>query len=120
MTCDSNHCDSSKHEASHSHAKESCGCKCGCDCGCSCGCGCDCYGESFDTKADTFMALACEAHHKLLKKKMMAAFEAKIGAKMDKVANLAVDTALIYMKEHMKDIDDKQAFENKLMEIFKS
>jgi len=99
-----------------------------CDCdisvnkGCGCCPDCQCGSEIVDcceNKADKFLDLACEAHHKLLKKKMMDAFEAKIGAKMTKVANLCVDTALVYMKEHMKDIDDKQQFEEKLMEIFK-
>ncbi|MCL2473969.1 MAG: hypothetical protein FWF23_03600 [Alphaproteobacteria bacterium] len=115
MTCDSGHCDiNSKHEVKHSHAGK---CKCGCGCECDCGCGIQ---DCCDSKADKFLELACEAHHKLLKKKMMAAFEAKIGAKMDRVATLVVDTALVYMKEHMKDMDNKQVFEDKLMEIFKS
>jgi len=80
-----------------------------------CRCGCTCSDES---KADEFLDLATAAHHELLKQKMKDAFEAKIGKKMDKVADLVVDTALVYMKDAMVEQQTQEKFEDKLMEIF--
>ncbi|MDD3030484.1 MAG: hypothetical protein PHS57_09485 [Alphaproteobacteria bacterium] len=71
-------------------------------------------------KAEELFLLAKEAHRKLLKQKMMAAFEAKIGKKMDRVAALAVETALVYMQDKMKEKNERERFDQNLMEIFLS
>jgi hypothetical protein len=102
--CKSGHCDI---EASSGDA---CSCGCGCSSGCSCGC---------DGKAGEFLSLAKSAHHELLKQKMKAAFEAKIGKKMDKVAEHVVNTALIYMKDNMAEKQTYEQFERKLLDIFR-
>jgi len=106
--CKSGYCDigaSSETEAS--------GCSCGCNCGCS-SCTCGCCG-----KVDEFVNLAKSAHHELLKQKMKAAFEAKIGKKMDKVANVVVEAALVCMKDKMAERQAHEDFEKKLMDIFR-
>ncbi len=85
-------------------------CSCGCGCAsCSCGCG---------GKIDELLSLAKDAHHELLKQKMKAVFEAKIGKKMDKVAATVVSAALVYMKDKMAEKTAHKKFEEVLMDIF--
>ena len=74
----------------------------------------------YESRADDFLCLAKIAHRKLLKKKMMAAFEAKIGKKMDEVADLVVSTALVYMQDEMNEDTAREQYEAKLMDIFKA
>lgn len=50
---------------------------------------------------------------------MKAVFEAKIGKKMDKVAELVVNSALVYMQDKMAEEQTREQFEQKLMNIFK-
>jgi len=115
--CESGHCSTE----SPRHKSSSCDCGCGCNSGCTCGCAeggvCRCGGSCGGNKADEFLAVA---HHELLKEKMKAAFEARIGKKMDKVANLVVETALVYMKDKMAERQSRERFEDKLMEIFRA
>lgn len=85
-------------------------CTCGCGyANCTCGCG---------GKIDELLALAKGAHHELLKQKMKAVFEAKIGKKMDKVAETVVSAALVYMKDKMAEKNAHKKFEAVLMDIF--
>ncbi len=70
-------------------------------------------------RADSFLCLARQAHHELLKEKMKAAFQAKIGAKMDKVAALVVETALVAMQHKMEEDQKRETYEEKLMDIYK-
>jgi hypothetical protein len=102
------------HGGSHEEME---GCMCGCSSDCSCGCGCCGHGEG--GKAKEFLFLAKSAHFELLKHKMKTVMEAKIGKKMDKVAELVVDTALVYMKDKMAEKQTFGDFEDKLMDIFK-
>jgi hypothetical protein len=99
-----------------------CSCGCGSDCSCGCGgesCECTCCNHE-GSKAKEFMMLAKKAHMELLKDKMKAVMEAKVGKKMDRVAELVVETALVYMKDRMAEKQAHENFEEKLMEIFKS
>ncbi|MFA4993764.1 MAG: hypothetical protein WC521_00440 [Bdellovibrionales bacterium] len=89
------------------------GCTCGCTCGCE-NCTCGCCG-----KVDEFIGLAKSAHHELLKQKMKNVFEAKIGKKMDKVAEVVVAAALLQMKDRMSEKQAHEQFEKKLMDIFR-
>jgi hypothetical protein len=117
--CKSGHCDiGASHESEASYGNPcSCGGDQSCSCGCSCGCGggCSCCG-----KADELLIIAKSAHQELLKQKMKAAFEAKIGKKMDKVANLVVSKALACMQDRMASKQTREDFDSELMKIFKS
>jgi hypothetical protein len=115
------------HGGSHEEMSGGCGCGCGCssDCSCGCGTGCSCSccghgGEDGHEKCKELLFLAKTAHMELLKQKMKTAIEAKIGKKMDKVADLVVDTALAYMKHDMAKKTAHADFDEKLMEIFKT
>ncbi len=77
------------------------------------------YDDECLEKTAKLTLLAEAAHSELLKQKMKAAFEAKIGKKMDKVADLAVDAALTLMKGRMAQKKAHEDFEEKLMTIFK-
>jgi len=71
-------------------------------------------------REENFLCLAKQAHYELLKEKMKAAFQAKIGAKMDKVASLAVETLLLSLQHKMEEDQKREAYEAKLMEIYRS
>lgn len=71
-------------------------------------------------REENFLCLAKEAHYELLKEKMKAAFQAKIGAKMDKVASLAVETLLLSLQHKMEEDQKREDYESKLMEIYRS
>ncbi|MDD4616072.1 MAG: hypothetical protein PHW76_03010 [Alphaproteobacteria bacterium] len=66
------------------------------------------------------MMLAKIAHKELLIEKMKAALEAKMGKKMDKIADIAVDAALSWMKNKMSERQAHAEFDEKLMDIFKN
>ncbi len=66
------------------------------------------------------MMLAKVAHKELLIEKMKKALDAKMGAKMDKVADVAVDAALAWMKGKMAEKQAHEDFDSKLMDIFKN
>lgn len=70
-------------------------------------------------RADDFLCMAREAHQELLIEKMKAVFDAKIGKKMDKVAALVVETALVAMQHKMEEDQVRESYEAKLMEIYK-
>ncbi len=107
--CKSGRCDI----GASSESTSSCGCSGKSSCGCP---ACICGSKG---KAEEFLCLAKSAHHELLKQKMKAVFEAKIGKKMDKVAELVVNSALVYMQDKMAEEQTREQFEQKLMNIFK-
>lgn len=101
----------------------SCGCTSECSCGCGGGCNCSCCCNNMGgehEKCMELMMLAKIAHKELLIEKMKAALEAKMGKKMDKIADIAVDAALSWMKNKMSERQAHAEFDEKLMDIFKN
>ncbi len=90
-------------------------------CSCGCGCGkCGCKSDSCcSTKGCELTPLAVAAHRELLKQKMKAVFENRIGRKMDKVAETVVDAVLLSLKDKMAEQTAREQLDARLMDIFK-
>ncbi|MEK6746191.1 MAG: hypothetical protein AABY33_04085 [Pseudomonadota bacterium] len=72
------------------------------------------------TIAEDLLCLAKEAKHELLKEKMKKILEAKIGKKLDKVAEVAVDAALACMQHQVAAREACNDYQAKLSVAFKS
>ena len=71
------------------------------------------------TIAEDLLCLAKSAKHDLLKDKMKKIFEAKIGKKLDKVAEVAVDAVLACMQQKIAAKEACESYSEKLMEALK-
>lgn len=72
------------------------------------------------TFAEDLLCLAKEAKHDLMKEKMKKAIDAKIGKKMDKMAEVAVDAMLASMQHQMAGKAACNDYKEKLLTAFKS
>ena len=72
------------------------------------------------TIAEDLLCLAKSAKHDLLKEKMKKLLEAKIGKKLDKVAEVAVDAVLACMQHKMAAKEACNDYQEKLHAAFKS
>ncbi|HEU5047363.1 MAG TPA: hypothetical protein VFT64_05900 [Rickettsiales bacterium] len=72
------------------------------------------------TIAEDILCLAKSAKHELLKEKMKKSFEAKIGKKLDKVAEVAVDAVLACLQQKMAAKQACEQYREDLMAAFKS
>ena|SRR5271168_3126771 len=84
----------------------------------SCSTGAQTEGEC--TIAEDLLCLAKSAKHDLLKERMKKILEAKIGKKLDKVAEVAVEAALACMQHKMAEKQACEDYHEKLMAAFKS
>ena len=66
------------------------------------------------------MCLAKQAKSELLKEKMKKGFEAKIGKKMDKVAEVAVEAVINCFQHEMAGKEACNDYKEKLFSAFKS
>ncbi|MFA5041287.1 MAG: hypothetical protein WC464_06620 [Bdellovibrionales bacterium] len=89
-----------------------------CSCGCGAGCKCGCAIGKCEGKVCEFFPLAIVAHQELLKEKMKKVFEAKIGRKMDQVAEVVANAALVYLKDKMTEKQLSEQYEKKIADIF--
>ena len=71
------------------------------------------------TIAEDILCLAKSAKHELLKEKMKKSFEAKIGKKLDKVAEVAVDAVLACLQQKMAAKEGCEQYRENLMAAFK-
>jgi len=69
--------------------------------------------------AEDILCLAKSAKHDLLKDKMKKVFEAKIGKKLDKIAEAGVDAVLACMQQKIAAKQACDQYKEKLMEAFK-
>lgn len=76
--------------------------------------------EEHCTVAEDILCLAKDAKHKLLQEKMMKLFEAKIGKKLDKIAEAAVEAMLACMQNKMAAKQACHDYQEKLQAAFKS
>ena len=76
--------------------------------------------EEHCTMAEDIMCLAKSAKHELLKEKMKKLLEAKIGKKLDKVAEVAVDAVLACMQHKMEAKQACNQYKENLKAAFKS
>ena len=72
------------------------------------------------TLAEDMLCLAKSAKHDLLKEKMKKVFEAKIGKKLDKVAEIAVEAVLACMQQNIAAKEACDKYEENLMAALKS
>src|SRR5476649_349847 len=72
------------------------------------------------TIAEDLLCLAKSAKHELIQEKMKKILEAKIGKKLDKVAEVAVEAALACMQNKMAEKQACNDYQEKLMAAFKS
>ncbi len=72
------------------------------------------------TVAQDILCLAKQAKFELLKEKMKASFEAKIGKKMDKVAEVAADAVISCFQHEMAGKEACNDYKEKLLSAFKS
>ncbi len=72
------------------------------------------------TFAEDMVCLAKQAKKELIKEKMKAVFEEKIGEKMDKVAELAVDAALACMQHQLAGKEACDEYKENLLAVIKS
>jgi hypothetical protein len=70
--------------------------------------------------AEDLLCLAKQAKHELLKEKMKKVLEAKIGKKLDKVAEVAVDAALACIQHKMAEREACNDYKEQLFAAFKS
>lgn len=104
-------CGLHNHEADcHEGHEHACGCHCGPahpphECG---------------PKCKHLEELVEHAKHELLKDKMKAVFEARIGKKLDKVAELAVGKFIECMLSKLTEEQDHKQFEEQLQDIYKN
>src|SRR5476649_1173918 len=71
------------------------------------------------TLAEDILCLVKCAKHELLKDKMKKLLEAKIGKKLDKVAEVAVDAVLACMQHKMTEKQACDQYKENLMAAFK-
>jgi hypothetical protein len=76
--------------------------------------------EEHCTMAEDILCLAKCAKHELLKEKMKKLLEAKIGKKLDKVAEVAVDAVLACMEHKMAAKHACHQYEENLMAAFRN
>jgi len=92
----------------------SCGDSCGCH---SKGCGCnDSYGDDCNDMASTMLDLADKAWESLMKEKMKKALEKHKGAKMDKMAQAAVEASIEIWSGKMQSEEKMQEQKAKIMQ----
>lgn len=72
------------------------------------------------TIAEDLLCLAKQAKHELIKEKMKKVLEAKIGKKLDKVAEVAVDAALACIQHQMAAKEGCDDYKAKLKAAFQS
>lgn len=72
------------------------------------------------TFAEDLLCAAKQAKCELMKEKMKKAWDAKIGKKMDKMAEIAVDAALACMMHQMAGKEACNDYKEKLFAAFKS
>lgn len=72
------------------------------------------------TIAEDLLCLAKQAKHELLKEKMKKVLEAKIGKKLDRVAEVAVDAVLACMQHQVAAHEACNDYKAKLSAAFKS
>lgn len=72
------------------------------------------------TFAEDMVCLAKQAKKELIKEKMKTVFEEKIGEKMDKVAELAVDAAIACMQHKLADKEAGDEYKVNLLAAIKS
>lgn len=70
--------------------------------------------------AEDLLCLAKSAKHDLLKEKMKALLEAKIGKKLDQVAAAAVDAVLAHLQHTVAQKQACKQYKENLMAAFKS
>jgi hypothetical protein len=71
------------------------------------------------TMAEDLLCLAKSAKHDLLKEKMKKVFEAKIGKKLDQVAEVAVDAVLAHIQQAVAQKQACEQYKEKLIAVFK-
>lgn len=71
------------------------------------------------TMAEDLLCLAKSAKHDLLKEKMKKIFEAKIGKKLDQVAEVAVDAVLAHWQQTAAQKQACEQYKEKLTAAFK-
>jgi hypothetical protein len=71
------------------------------------------------TIAEDILCLAKSAKHDLLKEKMKKVLEAKIGKKLDKIAEVAVDAVLACLQQKMAEKQACDQYKENLMAAFK-
>jgi len=76
-----------------------------------------CY-KGGGNKINEMLDLACCAKKELLKEKLKANLEKKVGSKLDKVADLLVDAMLEEYKASKKDQGRRAALEADIREVF--
>jgi hypothetical protein len=69
--------------------------------------------------AEDLLCLAKSAKHDLLKEKMKKVFEAKIGKKLDQVAEVAVDAVLAHIQQAVAQKQACEQYKEKLIAVFK-
>jgi hypothetical protein len=69
--------------------------------------------------AEDILCLAKSAKHELLKEKMKKGFEAKMGKKLDKIAEVAVDAVLACLEHKMAAKQGCEEYQAKLFAAFK-
>ncbi len=72
------------------------------------------------TFAEDMICLAKQAKKELLKEKMKAVYEAKIGAKMDNVAEVAVNAALECMQHQLAGKEACDNYKSDIIAVLKS
>jgi hypothetical protein len=72
------------------------------------------------TMAEDLLCLAKSAKHDLLKEKMKTHLEAKIGKKLDKVAEAAVDAVLAHLQHTVAQKQACEQYKENLIAAFKS
>jgi hypothetical protein len=72
------------------------------------------------TIAEDILCLAKSAKHDLLKEKMKKQLEAKIGKKLDKIAEVAVDAVLAHYQHAMAEKQACEQYKENLIAAFKS
>jgi predicted RNA-binding protein YlxR (DUF448 family) len=72
------------------------------------------------TVAEDMLCLAKQAKCELLKEKMKASFEAKIGKKMDRVADVVADAVIACFQHEMSGKEACNDYKEKLFSAFKS
>ena len=85
----------------------------------SCGHGKSQQQEEGCTMAEDLLCLAKSAQHDLLKEKMKKLLEAKIGKKLDQVAEIAVDAVLAHMQHTVAQKQAGEQYKGNLMAVFK-
>ncbi len=72
------------------------------------------------TVAQDFLCLAKQAKKELMKEKMKAAFEKKLGKKMEALADVATDAVIACFEHEMAGRDACNNYKENLLKAFKS